>query len=347
MSDTLSIRKIPQEVLPDTNWRRITTLLGLILAVLFFANIFAYLYLDSYSVNYGYWTIHQKWNLLGKLSKPVDWLILGDSSCSQGVMPEVFTTELNQTAINLCTTGDMGTLDNLWLIEEYIQRFGPPQNILVVHTFDIWHRQFNPVRLGQVPRPWRFWEAHTNGSELMEEVDTRNGIFIDHYLPLYSQNNSIGMIIRGIFSGEHKPFVSKWAMDKDGFVPAYESKPEVVKAGEQQQIQFATENVFKVSYLNDESLRKMMRLAEENQINLYLANAPAFEGLYSNPAYQAYFQDLQTYLAGIANESGNGYHIPAVMTFPVDQMQNPDHLIVSGAEEFTHWLIEEIQKISE
>jgi hypothetical protein len=192
---------------PETTWQKITTLICLILVVLFLANIFAYLYLDRYSANYGYWTIHQKWNLLGKLSKPVDWLILGDSSCSQGVMPEIFSTELNQTAINLCTTGDMGTLDNLWLIEEYIQRFGPPKNILVVHAFDIWHRAFNPVRLGQVPRQWEFWEEHSFGTSLMEDPDIRRGIFIDHYLPLYSQNRSLGTNIRGISMGG-KPFVS-------------------------------------------------------------------------------------------------------------------------------------------
>ena len=308
------------------------------------SNLFMIGYLDKYSINYGYWTIHQKWNLLDDLSSPVDWLILGDSSCSQGVMPAILKTELNQSAINLCTTGDMGTLGDLWMLEEYIERFGPPKNVLVVHAFDIWYRNFNPVRLGQIPRSWKFWENYSFGYELMAEKDVPKETFLEHYVPLYSQNNTIGMIIRSTLTGKHNPFKPMWEITEDGFVPALEPKPEIVLAGEQQQINFASENVFYVSYVNDQALREMTGLADRYDFKLYLANSPVFEDLFTNTAYQDYFQSLQSYLQDVANQSTNVQHIASTLTFPAEQMQNPDHLIVSGAEEFTQWLVEEILK---
>jgi hypothetical protein len=345
--NSTSSRQLPKEILPTTSWYKLILLILLTLVMVFLTNLFMIGYLDRNSMNYGYWTIHQKWNLLDGLEAPVDWLVLGDSSCSQGVMPEVFMNELNQSAINLCTTGDMGTLDNLWMLEEYIQRFGAPKNVLVVQTFDMWHRDFNPVRLGQIPRPWNFWEDHTFGYDLMFDKDIRDETFVEHYVPLISQNKTIGMIIRSTLAGKHNPFNSTWEMMGDGFVPAFESKPETVLAGEQQQIDFVTKNSFSVSFLNNQALWKMAKLAETNDFNLYLANSPAFEGLYANPDYQEYFHSLQYYLQDVANQSANVRYIPSVKTFPVEQMQNPDHLIVSGAEEYTQWLVEEIRQIGQ
>lgn len=335
-------RQLPKEIMPITTWRKVIPLILLTLAMLILTNLLMIVYLDKNSLNYGYWTIHQKWNLLGDLDSPVDWLILGDSSCSQGVMPEIFKSELNQTAINLCTTGDMGTVDNLWLLEEYIERFGAPKNVLIVHTFDIWHRNFNPVRLGQVPRPWKFWEDHSFGTEFMSDKDVRNETFIEHYVPLLSQNKTVRMIIRSTLVGKNNPFKSMWAMTENGFVPASEPKPEIVYAGEQQQVDFVSENPFTVSFINNQALQEMAELAERYDFNLYLANSPVFEDLYTNSDYQEYNQSLQSYLQDVANQSTSVFHIASVKTFPADQMQNPDHLIVSGAEEYTRWLVGEI-----
>jgi hypothetical protein len=342
MDDQPSARQLPREILPLSNWHSIAILIPGMLVLIILVNIAAIAYLDKYSINFGYWTIHQKWNLLGRLDSPVDWLILGDSSCNQGVMPSVFQTELNESAINLCTTGDMGALGDLWILEEYIQRFGPPKNVLVVHVYDIWYRSFNPVRLGQIPRPWGFWEQHTFGSEFMVEQDVRFNTFLEHYVPLYSQNVTIGRIIRRTLAGQLNPFIPMWNMNQDGFVPAEEPKPEIVLAGETQQIDFVSQNSFYVSYLNDQAMRDLAEAADTFHFNLYLANAPVFADLYANAIYQAYYQSIRTYLQEVADQSTYVHYISSVRTFPAEQMQNPDHLIVSGAEEYTKWLVVEI-----
>jgi hypothetical protein len=137
-----------------------------------------------------------------------------------------------------------------------------------------------------------------------------------------------------------------WKINQDGFVAAYEPKPEIVLAGEKQQIEYVSQNTFAVSTLNDRALRKLVETADAHQINLYLANSPAFEDLFANTAYQTYYQSMQAYLQEVAIHSTNTHYISSVKTFTADKMQNPDHLIVSGAEEYTHWLIGVISQIS-
>jgi hypothetical protein len=338
-------KPLPEEIQPEISWRRIAIILFLSFILLFITNLFAFTYLGSYSTNFGYWSIHQKWKMLGKINRPVDWVILGDSSCSQGIMPAVFSTELNQIAVNFCTIGDMGTVGDLWMLEEYIQRVGAPKNVLVVHTFDIWYREFNPVRLGQIPRPWGFWQAHSFGEDFMQEKEVRNGIFLERYVPLYSQRGTIGRIIRNTLAGNHNPLKAMWINEPDGFVPAIEPKPLIVEDGEKQMVDFVNQNTFSVSQINDQALRKMLEVADLNDIKLVIANAPIYEGLFSNASYQGYFQSLQSYLQGAAAKYDHTQYVSSVKTFPADQMQTPDHLIVPGAEEYTHWLIGEILKL--
>jgi hypothetical protein len=80
------------------------------------------------------------------------------------------------------------------------------------------------------------------------------------------------LIIRSLFAGKLNPFNFQWKMTESGFVPAYEAKPDIVLAGEQQQIEFATENKFSVSSIYDQALQEIVDLADKYDFQVYLAN---------------------------------------------------------------------------
>jgi hypothetical protein len=337
--------RIPGETLPKTSWRRIPLdIFGSIL-LLVCINFFTLWYLGNFTLNYGYWTIHQKWNLLANLRQPVDWLILGDSSCNQGVVPRIIENELGETAVNLCTIGNLGVVNDLWMLEEYIDRFGPPGNVLIVHVYDVWHRNIDPVLFGQVPRPWGFWSHHSLGQALFEDQKVRENTFLEHYVPIYSQTRAIKTILRSVVTFQHNPLVPRWHIEADGFLVAREPHPEVVFNGAIDHIQFASQNSFRISTLNDVAMQKLVELADSYRFNVYLVNSPVFEGLYIDPNYQAYLSDVQAKLAEFDSDSQFVFHIDEVRTFPADLMQNPDHLILPGAEIYTNWLIEQIRQI--
>ena len=338
----MSSFKLPQENLPSVRKSRLLVDILGSLAMLVVLNFAALWYLGGYSTHFGYWTIHNKWQVLEHMEQEVDWLILGDSSCNQGVMPALFESELGETAINLCTTGNMGALGDLWILEEYIARFGVPHNVLIVHVYDVWHRDVNPVMTGQIPRPWGFWEAHSFGSAWLEDPQVRREAFLERFVPLYSLNRTLGSIIRDTVLLRHNPFVPMWRLEPDGFLPAWEAKPDNVRTSAAEHVSFVSENVFSISYVNDNAMQEIVELADRLGFTVYLANSPVYEGLYADPAYQAYFAGVFDKLAEFAGDSPNVHYLTAVRTFPAELMQNPDHLIVDGAEQYTLWLIGEI-----
>ena len=334
---------LPQEHLSSSSWKKVSMqLLGSLLFLLIL-NFGMLWYLGNYTSNYGFWTIHQKWQLLEDLEQPVDWLILGDSSCNQGVMPSIIETELGETALNLCTIGNLGTINDLWMLEEYIDRFGPPKHVVIIHVFDIWHRPLDQVIFGQVPRPWGFWEHHTLGSYLFEDEEIRQETFIEKFIPLYSQSRAITNILRSTVVLQHNPLKPNWHLEADGFLVATEPHPDVVVAGAQDQIKFASENVFSISPTNDMSMQEIGVLADSYGFQVYLVNSPVYQGLYDHAAYQSYLAGVQDKLAEFDSDSSYVFHIAGVRTFPAEMMQNPDHLILAGAAEYTHWLVEQIQ----
>lgn len=334
---------LPNENIKPGSWKKVLLELLGSLVFLLVLNFAALWYLGNYTTNYGVWTIHQKWQLLGDLEGPVDWLILGDSSCNQGVMPSIFENELGETALNLCTIGNLGTINDLWMLEEYIDRFGPPAHVVIVHVFDIWHRPLDQVIMGQVPRPWGFWEHHTLGSYLFETEEVRQETFVEKFIPIYSQSRALTNILRSTVMLQHNPFLPAWHLEPDGFLVATEPHPEVVIAGAQDQIKFAGENVFSISPTNDMAMQEIGVLADSYGFQVYLVNSPVYQGLYDNAAYQNYLAGVQLKLAEFDSDSAYVFHIPGVRAFPAELMQNPDHLILTGAAQYTHWLVEQIQ----
>ena len=312
------------------------------LAMLVILNFFALWYLGNYSTNYGYWTLHQKWSLLAKMEAPVDWLILGDSSCNQGVSPAIIAEQMGGSAINLCTIGNVTVLNDLWMLEEYIQRFGPPKAVVVVHVYDIWSRGLSPVILGQIPRPWGFWNEHTLGTTLLENPDIRSDLFLEHYVPLLSQRISLTTILRSVVFGKLTPFESQWHMEDNGFLIDEQARPEIAKQDGQDHMEFVRENDPFISSINQTALNELKEIAEVYQLPIYLVNSPLYEGLFADEVFQAYLGQLRAQIDAVVGQSETIHLIPEVKTFPASQLQTADHVTLPGAQAYTEWLIQRI-----
>ncbi|MCB9752657.1 MAG: hypothetical protein H6713_22105, partial [Myxococcales bacterium] len=142
------------ETLHPTRWRSIALALALALLAFLAANALVGRYLDRYGTNLGYVYVAHKWRVLGQLSRPVDWLVLGDSTVNQSFDPARLREREGLRAVNLGTIGNFGAIDDLWMLEEYLERFGPPEAVVVVHTYDVFHRRPPRMLFGRVPR-WR------------------------------------------------------------------------------------------------------------------------------------------------------------------------------------------------
>lgn len=334
-------QKLPQEItLPIKSKEFFLSLLGTLIFVIMF-NFAAKLYLKQNTPNRGYWLINRKWEILLNQKKPVDWLILGDSSCNQGVVPTIVNERLNTSSINLCTIGDMLSLDNSWMLETYIQRFGTPKNILIVHVYDAWNRGINRPVLAQVPLNWGYWKQ-VEPKVHFSKRDTLQ-LFIERYIPLYSENQSLSHLLKSPYDAFNHN--QNFQLTEDGFMIWEKPNPEYVEAQRKMHLDFTRTNKFNLSSNNREALEHIAKLAEKHDFNVYIANSPIYEKLYEHKDFKAYFGQLQDTLDGYAAKSDRVHYIREPITFPKEEMENADHLVYSAAKVYTNKLISQIESI--
>lgn len=333
--------QLPQEILPSST-KLIQIFLTLLCPWLIFAlaNVGANLYLKNFPENRGYWVIQQKWSILMNLKQPVDWLVLGDSSCNQGVVPEVLETELSGKAVNLCTIGDSLVLNDAWMLSKYIKKYGAPKNIVIVHVYDIWQREINWDVTSQTPLAWGYWNQLEPNFDL--SFQEKKKVFLSKYIPLYSQSTSLKEVVRN----SDRLFQSKdYSLNENGFMGATESNSGEVEKDTQGHINEVKEMTFSFSNTNQKAIDAIVELAEKHDINVYLANSPLYEKLYQNPEFKTYYDRVQQELAKLSDRTNHKIQrvMTKPMTFKKEEMENADHLIVSAAESYTKQLAKEIR----
>jgi hypothetical protein len=257
-------------------------------------------------------------------------------------MPALFEQQWGETALNLCTMGNVGTLGDLWMLEAYIQRVGAPRHVVVGHVYDVWHREINPVIFGQVQVPLGFWQDLRLAEDLLAAETVQDEMFLERYVPVQSQRRTLGNMLQEALLLRDNLLTPLWEMQPDGFVPATVPYPERVLEDVENHILFVSQSTFSVSNTNRTALNEMVDLAEKYGFTIYLVNSPVYEGLYGAPRFQAYLAAKFAWQVDFASQSEVMRVVEAVRTFPADQMQNQDHLVIGSAEVYTLWLIGEL-----
>jgi hypothetical protein len=336
---------LPHEIIRPARWREILiTIVGAI-ALLIGANSAADWFLDYLSVNRGYFLISRKWDILSELKQPADWLILGDSSCNQGVIPERLSQTLGGTAVNLCTFGPLLTLDDAWLLHEHIQQLGPPKQVVIVHVYDIWQRDVEEdtiAHIAQIPRSPAEIEAFDPPLELSREDQIK--LFLHRNVPLYSSNETLSDWIREPLTSFHES--REFTVSQSGFMPIEQPKPKYVRRDMRNHLESVRQENVAFSEINRAAMQRIQQLAEQYDFDVFLANSPIYEGLYQERDFQRYFRKVQQQLIQFDRGSDRiHYVLRDPVTFSADQMRNTDHVITSAAEIYSDRLAQAIQRV--
>jgi len=332
---------LPEEKLQKASIKQNFILLITPLVMVFLFNVLFYFYFLNFPTNRAYWLVQTKWSILENVKEKVNWLILGDSSGNQGVDPAEFRKSFGGEALNLCTLADLLTIDNAWMLDEYLRNNPPPDNILIVHVYDIWQRdQYNYELIKEMPLLKLF------NHELRPVVDFGKGMkrkmIFKKYFPIYHNSQNISDIIRL----KEKPFQKFFNARPDGYMPLFEANPENVLEDVKNHKWFTWKHKFSVTNKNKAGLEAINDMAETYGFNVFIANSPINDKLYEDSNYRNYFSHLQDYLTGFCKSHPKFHYInnPPV-TFPDTLMENADHLIDEGAKTYTELLVREIQGI--
>jgi hypothetical protein len=299
-------------------------------------NVTVYWSLNRFPINSGYALVQAKWNLLKRLPAPVDVLVLGDSSGNQGVVPQILGAALGGSTINACTLADALILNDAWMLDLYIRRFGPPKHVILVHVYDVWHRDVSYDVLAQIPLPWGFWSDLE--PRLPLTLMEQGRIWIHRYVPLYSQHKSLARAIRTPWNMSSRQLV----LTEDGFMSVATANPEGVEGDAREHHQFVQSGRARISKANQIALERIMRLASQYGITVTLANSPLYAGLYRDPQIRTYIADLNDQLASLlVSGAGHVQHVfTEPMLFEARDMQSADHLTASAAVRYTERLAE-------
>lgn len=325
------------EKVPKISARRaLVALLGAV-AVFWGLNVLAGRYLEQYSPNQGYRVIWKKWGMvLGGETANAKALLLGDSSGNQGGDSDALTDSLGGSVFNLATVGNLILINDAAQLAEHIDRNGAPKIVILVHVYDVWHRNLSADEATLLP-----YSAIAGDTALGSRI-TFGKWFVFNHFPLYSQNVSL------LHRLKHpaKAFDANSHFTETGFMPVTQPNEAIVEEDFQGHLNFLRENpTFRMSADNRHGLNRILLLAEQHNFDVHLLNSPIYEKLAANDSFKAYYAQLcDTMHAWQARRPRLHWASDTLCTFPASQMENVDHVTTVGAAVYTRHLFAAIKR---
>jgi hypothetical protein len=338
-----AVHEHAREPVPPSSWSEVRRTIAGTMMLVIACNFVALPFLRRWTPNVGYQVVEKKWALLRDLQQPVDWLILGDSSCNQGVDPELLTRRLGGRALNLCTLADMSVLSDAWMLEAYVQRFGRPAHVVVIHVYEAWGRPVDRVRVSRVPLEWGFWDRVHPRLDLTA-AEKRRAV-LERYVPLYSQNASLADWFATPWLALRR--AHRATLTPAGFMPVRRGDVRGVRADIEGQLRLAQRRQGAISPESRAALTAIADSARKLSFPVYVANSPIVDDLLTEPAFREHYTSVVGTIAGaIEREPGMHFLLRTPMTFPATEMENADHVLVSAATAYTERLAAEIKAVA-
>jgi hypothetical protein len=318
-------------------------LIAIALSVLVSANLLASFVLRRHPVNLGYYVIRSKWQLLDAQVRPVDWLLIGDSSCNQGLRPDVIREVSGETVLNLCTIADTLALSDVWGLKRYVSRVGKPKHVVIAHVTDMWERDDRDLRgplLAQFGLGFGFWRS----VEPKLDLDPREeaNVFLAYYAPLYAENVSLLQML-------HHPSLLRRpppAIDAYGYLRSAPAAPEDVLADAKHEAERVVSGRGAISAQNRAALRTLAALAEENQLEVSIVSAPLLDSLWEfAPFRKRHAEVLSAIERELRGTARVRVRVRDPVLFPVSELDRTvDHVGHEGAGVFTRKILEELRR---
>lgn len=316
-----------------------------ILFSVIFINYLGYLYLEaqplrvtSPDAKWGWaHSVLPAWHGLLELQAPVDNIIMGDSTAGVCVITGPITDRLGGSTINLTNNVGSSILTDAWMVEQYIQRWGTPKNVLLIRSNSGYEVPHNLEFMSVVPLGWGYWDNIAPNWEKNELID----LFIKKYIVIYSNSDILSNRLLNPMTMFKQPYQktnpsltyssgSTAASDMDNVL---KGRPAWIYG------------TFNPSIDSTTALKFMSNMAEKRGFNLYIIVGPECDEIFADPARKAKISSMYKYVAQFA-KSKNVYVIPNVpIQFKKESMQNPNHLRPGAEKVYSEKITDAIASI--
>lgn len=353
MESIETYKSLPSRAKPS--WKTVILCVFAVISLVLAGNLAAWAYLEAFPVNRGLTRVWQKWQLLERQTKPVDWLILGDSTCGQGIIPTVIEADTAESALNLCTIANATAVNGIWQIERYLKKVGTPKRIVVIHAYHVWERSTDDLvsMLGQIPLKGAFYNRldpplHIGWLGEME-IATRP------LRTLWDSNLSIEYVLkregRALFS--NKPFERSEALHEmrfierfKGYVGSNTAMPERVISQSKSSMKAYAKRPFVITRPNREALEALCRISKTTDSKIFLANSSISRMLYADQGFQRFYSQMVQSISEILSDCPNVKYVMKVPgQFEPNEMDNEDHVVTDPvASRWTRQLVDAVKE---
>jgi hypothetical protein len=333
--------ELPAEVVAPASLGELLVVCLLPLAIAIGLNLWVARSLRDYPINQGYWLMGAKWDLLAGLQAPVSTLIVGDSSCNQGVRPDLLVERLGGTAVNLCTTGHMLAVGDAWIVGAYLERWGAPRRIVVVHSYEMWRRSGASLRANT----W-VYARHSamflhRAPHLDWTIEEQILLRIGAWVPFYTQPAAT----QELLFTEQGPRRRKFRIDADGYMPRRGGNRARTQRDMRKALARLGDGRFEMSPWNRAGLAELVRLADVYRVPMIFVHAPMYDQLWNDPRLRIYQMQLNADLDRAFRRSRYARLLsPEPKTFEARLMEAVDHVAGRGAKTFTRYLADELAR---
>lgn len=225
-------------------------------------------------------------------------------------------------------------LNDAWMLDEYVVRYGSPKAALIIHAYDTWSREININVLAQIPGSW--WDRLPR---ISLSIDEWFRLYLDRYMPLYSENQSLTNLLMLPWTA----FETGMRLDEDGFEEETRAHPKRLARDLKAHLESIRTGRGVLSEDNRRALEQIGRLAANHRFDVFVALGPVYDQLSADSAWQIYYGALVSSLDEVI---GNYPRLHLIndppMTFSGNELQSVDHVIASAARKFTAQLADEI-----
>lgn len=311
---------------------------------LFVINLIAIVYLNYDNLNLGQVIVSEKWKLLSGTGGGLDYLILGDSSANSGFDPAFVDETYDLHGLNLATVGLFGFVDDLWMLETYIEVHGVPEVVIIATTYDVGYRDVDVKSLlGTYAIPVDALLAHTDIARQLSFLDLVN-IYQSRLFPLYYRRDTLAYVIRQAQDNGFKIFNNHPNYNQFGFLSddpnihrdldiEVDAIVDLIKAGE---------ILPEFSESNRNAILSLVSLAEEHDFSLYFINGPSYSGFDNNKNVKQFRQEYTAAYQELIGGSPNAVYIPEVFSMSAEQMTNLDHIVGTASPDYTQAVVSKI-----
>jgi hypothetical protein len=317
--------------------------ISLVVALIFVlaCNLGGYKYLQAqpiYSDAQG--EVIRAWLGIKKLNKPVDILLLGDSSCLNNLAPGAVADRLGGRVINLGNNAGSTLLMDAWMLSAYIGKYDAPRAVVVART-SIGYAMKHKIEFMTNPLlPWDYWDEYGAVPE-WEDGEVRE-LFIQKYGILHSDAD----ILR-------ERLLKIWDLFDYGLNPrhiSYNYSAGCPLLKQDMDISTRTPSMYFIKFCASEdstnAIECMTRLARQYHFQLYFTLQAEWDEAVNAGLRSEYLNTQKKYLSQFTDETYVHVveQLPRTL-FTKEQMQSVNHLWHGSEKIYTEEIVNGITAI--